>query len=58
MASGKRMDNETFSQYRQRLWCKEKAYRLYIRRLSGDMSFDGYVKKFMDMFNGVQDESE
>jgi hypothetical protein len=58
MASGKRMEDETFGEYRQRLWCEEKAFRLYKRRQFGSMSFDGYVKKLMDMFKGTQEDSE
>jgi hypothetical protein len=57
MASGKRMEDETFEDYRLRLWCEEKAFRLYRQRRFGSLSYDGYVKKIQDMFN-TEKESE
>jgi hypothetical protein len=58
MASGKRMEDESFEEYRLRLWCEEKAYRLYRQRRFGSMSYNGYVDKIMDMFNNTQEDSE
>ena len=49
MASGKRRENESYKDYKLRLWCEEKAYRLYRSRRMPDLSFDGCVKKIKDI---------
>jgi len=55
MASGKRQENETFEDYKLRLWCEEKAYRLYRSRRMDDMSFDDCLKKIKDMMSKAED---
>jgi len=54
MASGKRQKDETFEDYKLRLWCEEKAYRLYRSRRMGNLSFDGCLKKIKDMMNKAE----
>jgi hypothetical protein len=55
MASGKRMEDETFEDYRLRLWCEEKAFRLYTQRRFDNLSYDGCIKKIQDMMLNVAD---
>jgi len=54
MASGKRYEDETFEDYKLRLWCEEKAYRLYRSHRMGDMSFNDCLNKV----NGMMKKAE
>jgi len=54
MASGKRMENESFVDYRKRLAQNEKALRLYCKRpFKFDQGFDAFMEM---MFPPVEQE--
>lgn len=56
MASGKRMENESFVDYRKRLTQTEKALRLYCKRpFKFDQGFDSFMEM---MFPIVEQENE